>query len=104
MKSLDWSGTLTPSLSSFIGSFIVSLGNYLQRAYHDQGLPRWWLSSKESACQCRRHRFDPLGWEDPLEKTMETHSSIIAWEIPWAKEPGGLQSKGSQSQTKLTRL
>ena len=37
-----------------------------------------------------------LGWEDPLEKEMATHSSILAWRIPWQKEPGGLQSKGSQ--------
>ena len=35
-----------------------------------------------------------LGWEDPLEKEMATHSSILAWEIPWTEEPGGLQSKG----------
>ena len=41
-----------------------------------------------------------LGWEDPLEKEMATHSSILAWEIPWTEEPGGLQSVGSQkSQT-----
>ena len=37
-----------------------------------------------------------LGLEDPLEKGMTTHSSILAWRIPWIKEPGGLQSKGSQ--------
>ena len=37
-----------------------------------------------------------LGQEDPLEKVMATHSSILAWEIPWTKEPGGLQSTGSQ--------
>ena len=37
-----------------------------------------------------------LGWEDPLEEEMATHSSIIAWEIPWAEESGGLQSMGSQ--------
>ena len=37
-----------------------------------------------------------LGWEDPLEKGMATHSSILAWEIPWTDEPGGLQSMGSQ--------
>ena len=36
-----------------------------------------------------------LGWEDPLEKVMATHSSILAWEIPWTEEPGGLQSTGS---------
>ena len=37
-----------------------------------------------------------LGQEDPLEKEMATHSSILAWEIPWTEEPGGLQSMGSQ--------
>ena len=37
-----------------------------------------------------------LGQEDPLEKEMTTHSSILAWEIPWTKEPGGLQSMRSQ--------
>ena len=36
-----------------------------------------------------------LGWEDPLEKEMATHSSILAWEIPWTEEPGGPQSMGS---------
>ena len=38
-----------------------------------------------------------LGWEDPLDKEMETHSSILAWEIPWTEEPGRLQSKGPQT-------
>ena len=37
-----------------------------------------------------------LGWEDPLEKGMATHSSILAWEIPWTEEPGRLQSMGLQ--------
>ena len=42
-----------------------------------------------------------LDWEDPLEKGMPTHSSILAWRIPWTEEPGRLQSVGSQSQTTL---
>ena len=37
-----------------------------------------------------------LGWEDPLEEGMTTHSSILAWRIPWTEEPRGLQSMGSQ--------
>ena len=41
----------------------------------------------------------PLDQEDPLEKEMATHSSILAWEIPWTEEPGRLQSMGLQSQT-----
>ena len=37
-----------------------------------------------------------LGWEDPLVESMATHSSILAWSIPWTEEPGRLQSMGSQ--------
>ena len=44
-------------------------------------------------------RVHSLGWEDPLEKGMATHSSILAWRITWTEEPGRLQSIGSQSQT-----
>ena len=40
-----------------------------------------------------------LGQEDPLEKDMATHSSILAWRIPWTEEPGGLQFMGLQSRT-----
>ena len=43
-----------------------------------------------------------LGQEDPLEKKMATHSSILAWRIPWTEEPGKLQSMGLQSQTQLS--
>ena len=43
-----------------------------------------------------------LGWEDPLEKEMATHSRILAWRIPWTEEPVGLQSTGSQSRTRLS--
>ena len=47
-------------------------------------------------------RVQSLGWEDPLEKEMATHSSILAWRIPWTEEPGPIQSMGSQkSQTLL---
>ena len=44
----------------------------------------------------------PLGLEDPLEKEMATHSSTLAWKIPWMEETGMLQSMGSQSQTQRT--
>ena len=45
-----------------------------------------------------------LGWEDPLKKGMAMYFSIIAREIPWTKEPGGLQSMGSQSRIQLSDL
>ena len=41
-------------------------------------------------------RVRSLGWEDPLEKEMASHFSILAWKIPWTEEPIGLQSMGSQ--------
>ena len=48
-------------------------------------------------------RLRSLSWEDPLEKEMATHSSSLAWKIPLAEEPGGLQSMGSpKSQTRLS--
>ena len=40
-------------------------------------------------------KVQSLGLEDPLDQGMATHSSILAWRIPWAEEPGGLQAKGS---------
>ena len=44
----------------------------------------------------RETRVRSLGWEDPLEKEMATHSSTLAWKILWMEKPGGLQSMGSQ--------
>jgi len=41
-------------------------------------------------------RVQDLGWEDPLEKEIVTHSGILAWRIPWTEEPDGLQSMGLQ--------
>ena len=44
-------------------------------------------------------KVQSLGWEDPLEKGMATHSSILAWRIPWREESGRLQPMGSQRDT-----
>ena len=52
-------------------------------------------NDEESAC-LMGDPVQALGREDPLEEEMATHSSILAWRIPWAEEPGGLQSMGSQ--------
>ena len=57
-------------------------------------LPRW-LSGKEFICQAGDTDWIP-GSEDPLEEEMATHPSILAWEMPWTEEPGGLWSMGSQ--------
>ena len=53
---------------------------------------------KGLACQCKRQetQVPSLSWEDPLEEGMATHSSILAWKIPWIEEPGGQQFMGLQ--------
>ena len=53
-------------------------------------------NGKEFACNNGRLRVRSLGREESLEKGMVTHSSILAWKIPWTEEPGRLQSTGSQ--------
>ena len=47
----------------------------------------------------RETQVQSLGWEDPLENGMATHSNILAWRIPWTEDSDGVQSMGSQSQT-----
>ena len=49
-----------------------------------------------NAGDIRRHGFDRWVMKSPLEEGMATHSSILAWRIPWTEEPGGLRSTGSQ--------
>ena len=66
-------------------------------------LPRW-FSGKESTCQCRRHRryFWSLGWEDPLEEEIATHSSILAWKIPWTGAWWAIVHGVTKSWTRLS--
>ena len=65
----------------------------------------WWLSGKESACneEDAGDARSILDWEDSLEEGMTTHSSILAWRIPWTENPGGLQSIGLQ-RVRLTEV
>ena len=51
-------------------------------------------SGKEPRLPMQETQTQSLGWEDPLEEGMTTHSSILAWRISWTEEPDGLQSKG----------
>ena len=51
----------------------------------------------KSLPEMQETQVQSLGWEDPLKKEMATHSSILAWKIPWMEEPGRLQSMESQS-------
>ena len=60
----------------------VQVSLVAQRLKRLPAMPKTWVQS--------------LGWEDPLEQEMATHSSILAWRIPWTEEPGGLQFTESQ--------
>ena len=67
-----------------------------------QEIPKW-SAVKESTWNSGDVVWS-LGWEDHLEKEMVTHSSILAWEIPWTEEPGGLQSVGREELDTTERL
>ena len=71
----------------FLSLFMVQLSHLYMTRGKTMGkcLPAMW----EAWVQSR-------GWEDPLEKEMATHSSTLAWKIPWTEDPGGIQSRGSQ--------
>ena len=74
--------------------FLFFLGNLIAASYATLGLPGG-SDGKESACNVGDW-VRSLVWEDPLEEGMATHSSILAWRIPWTEEPGRLQSTGLQ--------
>ena len=72
--------------------------SFLPKRYN--GAPHCTTEWASQVAQChlpvQEMWLQPLGGEDPLEEEMATHSSILAWRIPWTKELGGLQSRGSQ--------
>ena len=74
---------------------------YLLPSSRYQGFPVG-SDGQESTCHCRKPGFNPWVGKIPLEKGMATHSSILAWEIPWMEELGGLQSMASQSCIRLS--
>ena len=55
-----------------------------------------WVKNPPVMQETQEMQVRSLGWEDPLEKEMAIHSSILAWKIPWTEEPGRSQSMGSQ--------
>ena len=52
-----------------------------------------WVKNPPAVQETQETQVHSLGWEDPLEEKTATHSSILAWKIPWTEEPGGLVSK-----------
>ena len=81
----------SPALHSFMDFILfIHLGN------NAQSVGASLVAQRVKNLQCGRPRFSRWVGEDPLEKEKATHSSILAWRIPWTEEPGGLQSMGSQ--------
>ena len=79
----------------YLPATVENLYKILRQSIHYGRIPwclRWW---RISLAMWETWVWS-LGWEDPLEEGMATHSSILAWRIPWTEEPGGLQSMGSQ--------
>ena len=87
-KIEPWSGSVLKPAPTGLQELNLPISPQLCR------LP-WWLSSKESSCNSGDPGSIP-GLKDSLEKGMETHSSTLAWEIPWIEETGRLQSMGLQ--------
>ena len=58
-----------------------------------------WVKNPPETQETQEEQIQSLSWEDPLEESMATHSSVLVWRMPWTEEPGRLQSKGSQGQT-----
>ena len=81
-----------------------TFGSYMNQPKYSKLLDLWFqhysglliAQSLKDHLQCRRPGFDPWVRKIPLEEGMATHSSLLAWRIPWTKKPGGLQSTGSQ--------
>ena len=83
-----------PVLSAWISSLTTkSPGDFIQANGFKASLVAQMVKLLPAVLETR---VRSLGWEDPLEKEMETHSSTLAWKIPWTEEPGRLQSMGSQ--------
>ena len=91
--------TISQSLPKFMSIESVMPSNHLilcHRTVSQTLAISWFFRIYLPMQETREMRVQSLGWEDPLEKEMATHSSIIAWKIPGTEEPGGLQSMGLQ--------
>ena len=75
---------------------------YIERSNHTQTRASLVAQMTKKLPAVQKTWVQSLGQEDPLQKGMGTHSSILAWRIPWIEKPGGLQSMGSQSGTQLS--
>ena len=87
-------------LSELVFSFFLDIGPRVELLVLVLGFPGGGASLiaqlVKSLPAVQETQVQSLGWEDPLEKGIAAHSSILAWRIPWTEEPGGLQSMGSR--------
>ena len=98
--------TIIPEKRKLISTvYLFLLLSWIRSVRYLSASPYWLpcgSDGKESGCNAGNP--DSLGWEDPLEKGMATHSRTLAWWIPQTEEPGGLQSTGSETTRRLTLL
>ena len=83
---VGWDSCLQKSTKNYL--------NFCLQAPFPEGFPGGSVAKNLPAMQ--ETQVPSLGWEDPVEKGVATHSTVLAWRIPWTEEPGGLQSMGSQ--------
>ena len=80
-----------------VSSVLIYCKYWLNTSYTFRASPvAQWVKNLPAMQQTQETQVQSLGWEDHLEKEMATHSSILAWKIPWTKESGRLQSMGLQ--------
>ena len=96
-----YASILVPQHAQFTGKFIDKTESCLE----------WHLNWTSQVAQMVKHLpgvqetwVQSLGWEEPLEKEMATHSSILVWRNPWTEEPGGLQSMGHKESNRTEQL
>ena len=88
---------------SVLMKFIVQLGSQVLSKYTDYNQWASLVAQTVNSLPAMQETWVQfLGWEDPMEREMATHSSTLAWKISWTEKPGGLQSMGLQSWTWLS--
>ena len=101
-KSWTWLSTQHSFSLEGPRSYCFQKAGYILNTFALWNLEKLLVAQTKNLPAMRETWVGSLGWEDPLEEAMATHSSILAWRTPWTEEPGGLQSTGLQSRTRLS--
>ena len=98
--SRSWAPILKQNRNTVAGKGLITKNGHIMTRPHLWSPMCWWASLVAQRVKClpamQETWVRSLGQEDPLEKEMATHSSTLAWKIPWTEKPGRLQSMGSQ--------